>query len=219
MYLIDKQTDIIPAVIPNDFQEIVKKISVIRLFVKTFQIDITDGQFVPSKSWPFLGSGFEKLPFANEIYFEADLMVQNPEEIIEDLIKIGFKRLVFHIETFEDFNRIENICAGRVEVGLAVLPSTEISDFESLVEKVDVIQFMGINRIGFQGEVFNTDVLEKIKFFKEKYPEKIVSVDGGVSLENYKSIIEAGADRLVSGSAIFNSDDIIETINKFKNGD
>ena len=76
---------------------------------------------------------------------------------------------------------------------------------------------MGIARIGFQGEPFDERVIEKIKEIKKHYPEMIVSVDGGVSLENAQALIEAGATRLVSGSAIFEDSDISSIIGEFRN--
>ena len=75
---------------------------------------------------------------------------------------------------------------------------------------------MGINHVGFQGEPFDERVIEKVKAVRAKYPEMIISVDGGVSLETAPKLIEAGVSRLIVGSAIFNSDNFIESIQNFK---
>ena len=82
---------------------------------------------------------------------------------------------------------------------------------------IDFVQFMGIENIGYQGEPFDERVFEKIRELRERFPDTIISVDGGVSLENADKLIEAGANRLVSGSAIFESGDIAGTVEVFQN--
>jgi ribulose-phosphate 3-epimerase len=74
---------------------------------------------------------------------------------------------------------------------------------------------MSIGHIGFQGQAFDPKVIEKIKEVKEKYPSMIISIDGGVSLDIAKTLINAGANRLVIGSAIFGAEDVGEAISKF----
>jgi ribulose-phosphate 3-epimerase len=76
---------------------------------------------------------------------------------------------------------------------------------------------MGIDEIGFQGQLFDERVISKIEEFKNKFPKVTVSVDGGVNLESAPKLVKAGAERLVSGSAIFGSDDIESTIGLLKN--
>jgi ribulose-phosphate 3-epimerase len=81
---------------------------------------------------------------------------------------------------------------------------------------IQFVQLMGIDHIGFQGQEFDEKVIGRVKHLRLKYPGLPISVDGGVSLENAQSLFEAGADRLVVGSAIFNSDNFVEAIANFK---
>lgn len=86
-----------------------------------------------------------------------------------------------------------------------------------MVNNVDFVQCMGIDKIGFQRQEFDENVTENIKKLREKFTDLIISVDGGVSLETGAMLVEAGVSKLVVGSAIFNTEDIIETIEEFKN--
>jgi ribulose-phosphate 3-epimerase len=139
-------------------------------------------------------------------------MVNKPEEIVEDWIIAGAKRIVLHT----DFEKAVEILSGRVELGLAIEIDTPLETILSYTDKVQFIQCMGIDNVGFQGQHFDAKVIDKIKEIRKVLPEMIISVDGGVSLENAQDLISAGASRLVVGSAIFNSDNFIETLEKFK---
>ena len=81
----------------------------------------------------------------------------------------------------------------------------------------DFVQFMGIKKIGYQGQEFDTEVLDKISDLRKNFPDTIISVDGGVNFENAQDIVEAGVNRLVSGSAIYESDNIREAITELTN--
>lgn len=217
----NKKVEIIPAILPKDFDEVETKISLVKDFVKTVQIDICDGQFTPQASWPYKkkDSSFEAIlkeeigmPFWQNLDFEFDLMVNKPEEIVEDWIIAGAKRIVLHT----DFEKAVEILSGRVELGLAIEIDSPLETILPYADKVQFIQCMGIDNVGFQGQHFDSKVIDKIKEIRKVLPEMIISVDGGVSLENAQDLISAGASRLVVGSAIFNSDNFIETLEKFK---
>jgi ribulose-phosphate 3-epimerase len=102
-----------------------------------------------------------------------------------------------------------------VELGLAFLPSVPFETISLYVHRVDFIQVMGIERIGFQGETFNEKALALIKSVHTAYPDVIISVDGGVHADNAEQIFEAGANRLVVGSAIFNQPNASEITEAF----
>jgi len=222
--------EIIPAILPRDFAELQEKASLVQDFVKTVQIDVCDGQFTPDPSWPYRkhDDSFNKilkeedgLPGWQNLNFEIDLMANKPEEKVEEWVSAGATRIILHVESKGNVGKAIKMLKGRVEVGLALNEDTSISVIESptlAIEKDDVqfIQLMGIDRIGFQGQEFDAKVIEKIKEVKKFCPELPVSIDGGVSLENAKRLVEAGADRLVVGSAIFESDNYVEAIQQFK---
>ena len=237
--------EIIPAILPEDIDDLREKLSLVSGIAPLAQVDVCDGKFVPVKTWPYkkgvdetflrIVGQEEGFPFWDSIDFEADLMVKHPENIIDDWISAGAKRIVIHIESTPDplslFRKIRQEYGSSseasygVEIGAALnieTPNEEIYDILSEVDDggaptIDFVQFMGIENIGYQGEPFDERVLEKIRDLREMYPNTIISVDGGVSLENAAELIEAGANRLVSGSAIFESGDIAEAIETFQN--
>ena len=214
--------EIIPAIIPKDFEDLRKKISLVKGMTRVIQIDVMDGVFVPEKSWPFAdpmwSSGVHlELPFCNECDFEFDLMVAKPEYNVQDLLDIGAKRIIIHAGSTNKLGEIINdLKEKKVEIGLAFSLDTDIDDYTEFIGEVGFVQFMGIEKIGFQGQVFSEKVIDKIINFRAKYKDIIVSVDGGVDLENAHKLVSAGANRLVSGSSIFESRNIQETLNKFK---
>ncbi len=217
--------EIIPAILPQDFSEIEEKTARVKGPVKNVQIDICDGHFVPSFTWPYKkhDDSFDKmlseeigLPEWQELDYEFDLMVDKPEEKIEKFVSIGAKRIIIHAEAKGDVVEAIKALNGRVEVGLALNIETSIESIESYKDMIQFVQCMGISRVGYQGQPFDERVLEKVKEIKKAYPDLIVSVDGGVSLETASELIAAGADRLVVGSAIFDDENPGEMIQKLK---
>ncbi len=235
--------EIIPAIIPESFDDLKEKMSLINNLAPVVQVDVCDGKFVPRKSWPYLNDegDFEKIineseefPFWESLDFEAHLMVNAPEFVAENWIKAGAKRIVFHIESSKGvYQLVKDLrntygyvgeSAYDLEIGVVINVETPILALDEYLKPnlagrtlVDFVQFMGIKRVGFQGESFDEAVLDKISDLREEYPDTIISVDGGVNLENAKDIVEAGANRLVVGSVIYESENIKEAIEELKN--
>lgn len=208
--------EIIPAIMPKSFDDITDQAELVHRFVKTIQIDIMDGKLTHPLSWPYfpgqetsfekVASGEVALPYWKDIDYEADLMVRNPEEDFSDWVNAGFHRIIIHVESTSKFRDIIEEWKGVVEIGAAINIDTENDALFTLIEDgVNFIQFMGIATIGYQGSPFDSRVLEKIASLRKMYPEVIISVDGGVNLETAPLLVKAGANRLVSGSAIFQS--------------
>ena len=220
-----KRTEIIPAILPMDFAEIEDKVSFVVGKVKTVQVDICDGQFTPQPTWPYRkhDDTFEKLkreeegmPLWKELNYEFDLMVNNPHEVVEDWVSAGASRVIIHAEVKGGFEKALDMLAGRVEVGVALAEDTDLKILLPYVEKLNFIQLMGIDNVGFQHQDFDDRVLGRIKEARILYPGLPISIDGGVSLETASAIIAAGADRLVIGSAVFGSDNPVEAVDNFK---
>ncbi len=215
--------ELIPAILPKDFAELQEKVELIKDFVKTVQIDVCDGQFTPQPSWPYRkhDDSFERiiteedgLPGWQKLNFEIDLMANRPEEVVENWVQAGATRIIIHAEAKGDVRKAIEILKGRVEVGLAFNIETPVKDIPE--GAVTFIQLMGIDTVGFQHQPFDTKVIDKIREVRAAYPGMIISVDGGVSLDNAKQLVDAGATRLVVGSAIFNADNYLEAIQRFK---
>lgn len=225
-----------PAILPVSFVELSEKIARIRPHVDRVQLDVCDGNYVDSKTWPYTGAGpsmeemlrrGEVLPEADTIHYGVDLMVANPDEVIGDFISLGATRLIIHFKSTKNFKAtIDHIChtygydkefaPDLLSVGMAVPIDLELTEFAPYLELVDFVQFMGIADIGKQGQTFDPRVLLKIRDFHKRYPDVTIQVDGGVSLETAPELLSVGADRLAVGSALFNTKNIGHTIKEFE---
>lgn len=238
-------SEIIPAVLPKNYEDLKNKIALVRGVVPVVQIDICDGVFVPNVTWPFWGKAsstdaefldnnfdihFKKilneeegLPFWEDIDFELDLMVLGAVENFAVYTKLGPRRVIFHLEAVGDIEEfaqflegIDNYVRDVTEIGVAINTTTPIDKIFPLISLLDFVQVMGIERIGFQGEEFDERCLEHVKNLRAKYSDLVIAVDGGVNMGTAELLRNAGADRLVSGSAVFDSEDIIGSIAELK---
>mgnify|MGYP003500508419 CR=1 FL=1 len=224
--------EIIPAIMPKDLQDLEDKACLVYKNVKTIQLDLMDGEYVEAKTWPFFPKHKEDvegilngkaLPFAESVDYELDLMVLSPERDLKKYIAMRPKRIIFHARSIENhlsFLELLNSfdLKDEMDFGVAVGANENLDYAEDLIKAMGFVQIMGIDNIGHQGESFNENVFAQIESLKEKYPGVIISIDGGVNLENAKRLKDAGVDRLVSGSTIFNSENIDEVINVLRNG-
>ena len=223
--------EIIPAIIPISFEDMREKVSSVRDLVEWVQVDVIDGIFAPSASWPYaVGDivSFQKmvndaksLPFLDKLNYEIDLMVENPEEEIPKWYSIGARRFIVHIESIKNLDILEQIIIqyrknGISEVGIALGIDTPVDIMEPIINDIDCVQLMGIARIGYQGERFDERVIDRVKHLRKIHKDVIISIDGGVSFETALPLIKSGATRLVAGSAIFGSDDIERSINTLR---
>jgi ribulose-phosphate 3-epimerase len=227
--------EIIPAVMPRSLSDLEEHASRVLGGAKVVQIDIMDGAFVKNRTWPYIrpDNYFDELvqeerglPLWEDIDYEIDLMVADALGVAEQWIQAGARRLIFHVESLPSFKAgtdiapdMEKILSYKndfTEVGLAIGISTSISVIEPYLSEISCVQCMGIKRIGFQGEPLDPEVFEKIKKIREKAPELPISVDGGVSEDDARSLVRAGATRLVSGSLVFESVNPIDAIRHLK---
>ncbi len=235
--------ELLPAILPTSFSELTEKINLVCGAVDTVQIDFCDGRFVPSKTWPFLKEpttdnvqptaqeekreryGFEELitegnglPCRDRLDFEAHLMIEDPGMILSDMVKIGFSRILLHLETVSSdiLSGLIHEWKGVVEIGVALSADTPLEELAPFAHEIQSVQLMSIKEIGAQGQTFASGVFERISTLRKQYPNHILSVDGGVTLQNAEALVLAGINRLVVGSAIFGSPDIPNTIAQFK---
>lgn len=233
--------EIIPAIRPDNHDDLFKKASLVKGIVPLAQIDIMDGKFVKTKSWPYREAGNandphflamqkqdELLPFFDELDYEIDLMIDEPEKHIDEWLPLGASRLIFHFASIKNhqeffaheiFNQDAREIGGQkvIEVGLAINPDTSLSLIEPYVEYVDFVQCMGIVKVGYSGEPLDERVLLHINALRVKFPNLPISVDGGVSLETAHDLVSAGATRLATTSAVFDAEDMREAIETLKN--
>jgi len=226
-------TEVIPAILAKDINDLRQKIANVVNVAHIVQIDICDGKFVESKSWPMDRDDAESvalildeeegMPYWENLDFEFDLMVKDAIKQFDLFVRLGAKRIVFHLEAENEdelkefINSIDPYTRENLEIGIAINTTTPIDKLDSFINSIDFVQCMGIEHIGFQGEKFDERVLGQIKDLRLKYPELKISVDGGVNEETAPYLVEAGANRLVVGSILMRSFDIKETIKELEN--
>ena len=228
-------SEIIPAILPKNYEDLKNKISLVRGVVPIVQIDICDGIFVSSHTWPFSSSSSdiyftrilneqEGMPFWEDIDFELDLMVADAVENFDIYNKLGAKGIIFHIEAMKSVDDFRDFLEGIdpymrevTQIGVAINPATPLEQLFPLISCIDFVQCMGSDEIGFSGVDLDEKVYDKIKILREKYFDLPIAVDIGVNKKTASLLIETGATKLIIGSAIFNTDDIIGTIEEFKN--
>ena len=202
---------------PPDLAELRRRTGSFAGIAPSIQLDVCDGVFAPALSWPYgsgqweelgqLAGSAEGLPLSDTLTYEAHLMVQKPVEIGELLARAGCARILAHVEVFTEASVAEAAFrtwkkAGASETGLAVLMQTPLSALAPFAPLCDVVQFMSIGTVGYQGAQFEPGVLDRIGELHEKYPGVVIEVDGGVSRANIADLARAGATRFGVGSAI-----------------
>jgi ribulose-phosphate 3-epimerase len=217
---------IIPAIIPKNFSQIREDCKKVKDFVTSVQVDICDGVFVKNRTWPFIESTeeFEKIknqeigfPFWEDLDYELHLMVENPEQVLGDFVNSGVSKIIFHIEATENPEKVISILKENdIGVGLAIKPSTSNDKVLPFLDKVDFLQIMENDKLGFHNVELQESAVLKIKYFREKFPDLVISIDIGVNEENAKELLDLGVTNLVSGSAIFESGDIEGAISNFQ---
>lgn len=194
---------IVPALIPKSLEharETIKKLP----FTKEIQLDLVDGVFAPTTSWPYepIGDPMDIKRELDQFTLEIDLMVSNPVEAGNLWLKAGADMLIFHVESLplEDFVNFANTC--NCTVGVAAHGDTTVETITEYAEHADYIQLMGIREIGAQSQPFDESVLGRVEELRIKFPEKVISVDGSVNKDTIEQLKKAGVTRMVVGSAI-----------------
>jgi ribulose-phosphate 3-epimerase len=184
-----------------------------------YHLDVMDGRFVPNISFgPMLIDFFRK---ATNKVCDVHLMIEEPEKYAEAFQKAGADILTVHYEACTHLHRnIQQIKALGMKAGVALNPHTPVSFLYDILQDVDLVCLMSVNP-GFGGQAFIPHTLQKIKELKLRIQEKglnvMIEIDGGVTLQNAKSIVDAGADVLVAGNTVFKSQHPAETILQLKN--
>lgn len=183
-----------------------------------YHLDVMDGRFVPNISFgPMIVEFFRK---ATDKYCDVHLMIEEPEKYAEAFKKAGADNLTVHIEACKHLHRnIQQIKALNMHAGVAINPHTPVDSLKDIIKDIDLVCIMSVNP-GFGGQSFIPHTIAKIKQLKAMINEQSLNVkieiDGGVTLDNASSMIEAGADVLVAGNTVFKSENPMATIEKLK---
>lgn len=183
-----------------------------------YHLDVMDGRFVPNISFGM--STIKQLRKASKKFFDVHLMILEPEKYAEEFKEAGADGLTVHYEACTHLHRnIQQIKSLGMKAGVAINPHTPVILLKDVIADLDLVCVMSVNP-GFGGQSFIPYSIQKIKDLKEMILQNNssakIEVDGGVSLKNGKEILNAGADILVAGNAVFGSANPIETIEKLK---
>ncbi|MBI2097364.1 MAG: hypothetical protein HYT46_00270 [Candidatus Vogelbacteria bacterium] len=205
--------EIIPAIIGDNFTEVVNRIRTLEGAANRVHLDIMDGTFTAGSSWR---TPDDLIGLDGEIKIEAHLMIRAPEAVIRAWAEV-LDRIIFHVETTRQLEEIMDFFTGSaVEPGLALNLQTPISTVEQWLGRVKLVQLMAIAEIGEQGHPFDEHVFEKIDILRHGYPDVTIQVDGGVNFDNVEKLIAAGADNLIVGSAIWQNLDPLSALAEFQ---
>jgi ribulose-phosphate 3-epimerase len=183
-----------------------------------YHLDVMDGQFVPNISFGL--PVIEQIRKVTTKVCDVHLMIVEPEKYTEAFKKAGADILSVHIEACKHLHRnIQQIKSLGMKAGVAVNPHTPVSFLSDILYEIDVVNLMSVDP-GFGGQDFIPYTIEKIKQLRKMIDERglnvLIEIDGGVTLENAASIVEAGADVLIAGSTVFKSPDPIKSISQLK---
>lgn len=210
---------IAPSILSADFSKLGEEIKdVERGGADYIHVDVMDGHFVPNITiGPLI---VEAIRPVTQLPLDVHLMIENPDQYIEAFAKAGADYLTVHVEACKHLHRIIHLIKSfGVKAGVVLNPATSVSTIEHIIDDVDLVLFMTVNP-GFGGQKFIHSVLPKITEVKElalaKGLELEIEVDGGVNEETAKLCIEAGANVLVAGSAVYNAENRASAIAALK---
>ena len=179
-----------------------------------FHLDVMDGRFVPNISFGM--SIIKQIRKTSAKFFDVHLMILEPEKYVEEFKDAGANSLTVHLEACPHLHRnIQQIKSLGMNAGVAINPATPVFLLQDIIKDLDVALVMSVNP-GFGGQSFIHQSIQKIKelraLINNSGSSARIEVDGGISLENAGEIIKAGAEILVTGSAVFGAENPAETI-------
>ncbi len=204
---------IAPSILSADFTRLGEQVKAVAAAgVDRIQIDVMDGRFVPNIT--FGPIAFEALRPITRLLLEAHLMVEPPEDFIERFARAGADTIIVHLEATPHLHRaVQQIHALGKKAGVALNPSTPASLLNEVLDSLELVLVMTVNP-GFGAQEFIPQTLGKIRQVSEEIHRRGLNceleVDGGINVKTAPSVVEAGANVLVAGSAVFDSKDGVE---------
>ncbi|CAD0197499.1 unnamed protein product [Chrysodeixis includens] len=178
-------------------------------------LDVMDGHFVPNLTLghPVVKCLRNKI---KDVFFETHMMVSKPEQWIVPMADAGVNQYTFHIEPVDNVVEVcRKIKENGMKVGLAIKPGTPVAEVEKYISISDMVLIMTVEP-GFGGQKFMQDQMAKVQYLREQYPLLNIEVDGGVGPSTISCCAEAGANMIVSGTAVIGAADQAATIRSLR---
>ncbi|GAA3651784.1 ribulose-phosphate 3-epimerase [Asaccharospora irregularis] len=209
-----------PSILSADFARLLEDVrKVEKAGCEYLHIDVMDGHFVPNITiGPLVVKNLKKENI--NMVFDAHLMIENPDSYIPAFAEAGCDIITVHQEACTHLHRtIQNIKSHNMKAGVVLNPATPVETLKYIIQDLDMVLIMSVNP-GFGGQSFIEPMIEKIKEVKQLIDSRNlkvdIQVDGGINPKNVAKVVQAGANIVVAGSAIFNSDNIEETVALFR---
>ncbi len=209
--------DVIPGIFEKEWAGFSEKVALVAPYTSWIHADVLDGTMMEGVTV----TDFGKLPELKDAYtnlsFEAHLMVANPEKYITPLVDAGFSRLIAHVESNDPRRFLATAKFEEVDVGLAIDGTTELVEIEPFLEEIAFVVVLSAEA-GAPDRPFLPEAVEKVKLLRQNYPDLVIEVIGGITDATVRSVIDAGATRVVSTHYIFrNPGSVGEAIESLKN--
>ncbi|MEM0360456.1 MAG: ribulose-phosphate 3-epimerase [Candidatus Diapherotrites archaeon] len=207
-----KKVLIAPSILSADFGKLNSEIKEVEPYCDLIHVDVMDGVFVPNIT--FGQAVLKKIKSKKPL--DVHLMIIEPEKFVKEFAEAGAKIISFHVEASKDARQTINLIRkAKAKPALAIKPKTPLTTIEPFLEEIDFVLLMTVEP-GFGGQNFLKECLDKIKELRRKKPELDIEVDGGINSETAKPAVQAGANILVAGSAIFGEKNRKKAIMKIK---
>lgn len=203
-----------PSLLAADFANLAQDVKKVELGgAQYLHIDVMDGHFVPNITFgPCMVEAIRRI---SDSVLDVHLMITDPLKYAEDFLKAGADIITVHAEIDPDMEKLLTLTKkyGK-KLAVSINPPTDIFVVDKYLDFVDMVLIMTVNP-GFGGQKFIEDCVEKITYVRNKKPDIDIEVDGGINLNNLDVVLNAGANVIVAGSSVFNTDNVTETCVEF----